>query len=401
MTERDPRIYWVWLQHALGAGSSKYKKILASYPSLADFYRAGKEGWLLEGYFTQKEMRGLCTWTLDDAAALAEYCGRLGQRIVTPEEEEYPELLRQIPNPPCVLYVKGGLPDFDSRISVSVVGTRRATQTGRTVARSIAFSLAKSGAVVVSGGALGIDSAAHKGALQAGGVTVCVLGCGIEAEYLMANASLRDAIAQKGALVSEYPPGTQASASNFPIRNRIISGLSLGTLVVEAAARSGSLITADFALDQGRDVFAVPADVCSPVSQGVNALIKSGAKAVSSAEEILEEYAGRFPDKFSLDENATDAIINDNDAMLSSPVPHPEIPAGGEGELSSDARTVLSCLDTSPRPIAEIGAKAGLDAARLLAAVTELELSEAVRSYSGGRYSLPRPSLQGRGRLKM
>lgn len=401
MTERDPRIYWVWLQHALGAGSSKQNRILASYATIADFYRAGKEAWLLEGYFTQKEMRNLCLWTIEDAAALVEYCGKIGQKIVTPEQSAYPELLRQIPNPPCALYVKGSMPDFDRRISVAIVGTRRATQTGRTVAHSIAFSLAKSGAVVVSGGALGIDSAAHRGALQAGGVTACVLGCGIETDYLMANASLRDAIAEKGVLISEFPPGTQASASNFPIRNRIISGLSLGTLVVEAAARSGSLITADFALDQGRDVFAVPADVFSPVSQGVNTLIKSGAKPVSRAEEILEEYAGRFPEKFILDENATDVIIDVNGETHPAEETEPESPAGGETDFSPDARAVLSCLGASPRHISEVGLRAGLDAPRLLAAVTELELSGAIRSYSGGRYSLPQPAAHGRGRFKM
>lgn len=402
MTEHDPAVYWLWLQHALRPGSSKQNRILASYPSLAEFYRAGKEAWLLEGYFSQKEMRGLCSWTLEDAAALVEYCGKIGQKIVTPEQPEYPELLRQIPNPPCALYVKGRLPDVDGCVSVAIVGTRRATQTGRTVAHSIAFSLAKSGAVVVSGGALGIDSAAHKGALQAGGLTVCVLGCGIDADYLMANASLRDAVAEKGALVSEFPPGTQASASNFPIRNRIISGLSLGTLVVEAAARSGSLITADFALDQGRDVFAVPADVFSPVSQGVNTLIKTGAKPVSRAEEILEEYSGRFPGKIILDENVTNDMIKDNGKISPAEVPEENRAEAGQAEFSRDARAVLACLGGSASHISELGRATGLDMPRLLAAVTELELSGAVCSYSGGRYSLPKkPAHKSRGRLKM
>ena len=170
---------------------------------------------------------------------------------------------------------------------------------------------------------------------------------------------------------------------------------------MEAAARSGSLITADFALDQGRDVFAVPADVCSPVSQGVNALIKAGAKPVSSAEEILEEYAARFPEKFILDENATNVIIDDNGETIPENPPCKEIPGKAGTVFSPDARAVLACLGTAPCHISELGKKAGLDPSRLLAAVTELELSDAVQSYSGGRYSLPRPPGRGVGRLKM
>lgn len=254
----DKRAYWVWLQHALGAGSSKQNRILTGYRTLSDFYAAGMEGWLLEGYFTHSELEKLNSFSASDAAALIEYSEKIGQRVVTPECNGYPELLRHIHNPPCALYVKGTLPDFSEAVSISVVGTRKATATGIATAHSFSFELAKQGAVVVSGGALGIDTAAHKGALQAGGKTVCVLGCGIDFNYLISNVSLRAAIANSGAVVSEYPPHTQAANSNFPIRNRIISGLSLGTLVVEAAGRSGSLITADYALEQGRDVFAVP-----------------------------------------------------------------------------------------------------------------------------------------------
>ena len=213
-----------------------------------------------------------------------------------------------------------------------------------------------------------------------------MLGCGIDFPYLMANASLRDAVAATGALISEYPPGTQASGSNFPIRNRIISGMALGTLVVEAAGKSGSLITADFALDQGRDVFAVPADIFSPVSKGVNGLIKSGAKPVSSAEEIMEEYPDRFSEKIGLDGRNSDAIIKDNGGRAEE-----ARPADGEAEdLSEDARALLARLTRAPQGLSDLTAGTGLSAARALSAVTELELAGAVRSYSGRRYSLPR-----------
>mgnify|MGYP000932863242 FL=1 len=385
--EYDLRVYWLWLQHALGAGSSKAGRILSSYPTVYDFYRAGRQSWLLEGYFTQKELRNMEAWTAEQAAALLEYSEKMRQRVITPDDSEYPELLKQISNPPCALYVKGHIPDISCRPSIAIVGTRKATATGRTAARSIAYELAKKGAVVVSGGALGIDTAAHKGALQAGGKTVCVLGCGIDANYLMVNASLRDVIAQNGALVSEYPPDTQPLGSNFPIRNRIISGLAVGTLVVEAASHSGSLITADCALDQGRDVFAVPADIYSPVSKGVNSLIKCGAKPVSSAGEILEEYSERFLGKILLDGVETNAIIKDKDIDIPKK-PHEENHTHKPENLSDDAERIYSVLSKEPAHISNIEAETGLPVQCLLAALTELELAGVVRSYSGRRYGL-------------
>ena len=392
----DPRAYWLWLQHALGAGSSKQNRILEGWRNLEDFYSAGREAWLLEGYFTPRELRGLSTFTASDGKGLLAYSEQLGQRVLTPDCGDYPAPLREIHNPPCALFVKGTLPDFEKEPAVSIVGTRKATRTGKTVSRSFAFELAKNGFVVVSGGALGIDTAAHEGALQAGGKTVCVLGCGIDADYLMANAPLRDAVALHGALISEYPPQTQANGSNFPIRNRIISGLSLGTLVVEAAERSGSLITADYALEQGRDVFAVPGGIFSPVSSGVNNLIKCGAKPVSGAKDILEEYPEWIKNKIFLDDAQTNVIIKGNDAGKGPETEAEKLEADVRpdadirDQLSPDARLLLSSLSDEPRPIAELAGVAGIPAGRLLAAVTELELAGAIDSLSGRRYRIRR-----------
>ena len=385
----DRRAFWVWIQHALGAGSSKQNRIFENFRSLADFYSTGMQGWLLEGFFTSKELEKFNSFSPADASALIEYCEKIGQQVVTPECDTYPEPLRHIHNPPCALYVKGTLPDFSTVPAISIVGTRKATATGICAARSFAFELAGQGVVVVSGGALGIDTAAHKGALQANGKTVCVLGCGIDFNYLMGNAPLRAAIANSGAVISEYPPGTQAINSNFPIRNRIISGLTLGTLVVEAAGKSGSLITADYALEQGRDVFAVPAGIYSPVSQGVNNLIKNGAKPVSNAGEILEEYLGRFPDKISLDDVSTNVIVHDEitlDAQTQKTAAEPLL----VGNYSADAVTLYANLTALPRHISELAALTNISIPRLLMAVTELELAEKISSHSGRRYSLPR-----------
>lgn len=380
--EYSSKAYWVWLQHALGAGSSKPVRILSDYKTLKDFYSAGRESWLLEGYFTQKEIYKFSSYSVSDAQALIYYCEKIGQEILTPESENYPELLRQIPNPPCALYIKGEMPDFKSCLSISVVGTRKATDAGKTAARSFAFGLAKQDVIIVSGGALGIDTAAHKGALQAGGKTVCILGCGIDVNYLMTNAELRETIAAKGVLISEYPPSTQAIGSNFPIRNRIISGLSLGTLVVEAAARSGSLITADYALDQGRDVFAVPSGIYNPVGKGVNSLIKSGAKPVSSVNEILEEYIERYPGKFHLDDTQINVIIEES-KINSKPVKKEPL-----RDASSNAQKLFSYITDKPEHISKLCSLSGLKIAEALSAVTELEIAGAIKSYPGSRYSI-------------
>ncbi|MCI1964822.1 MAG: DNA-processing protein DprA [Oscillospiraceae bacterium] len=390
MSNYDPRAFWLWLQHALGAGSSKPNRILEGWKNLEEFYAAGREAWLLEGYFTPKELRGMETYSISDAQALLVYCEQIGQKVITPDCDNYPGPLRHIHNPPCVLYTKGTLPDFDTEPAISIVGTRKATQTGKAAARSFAYELAQNGVVVVSGGALGIDTAAHQGALQAGGRTACILGCGIDTDYLMTNASLRDVIAEHGVLISEFPPQTQAVGSNFPIRNRIISGLSHGILVVEAAAKSGSLITADYALEQGRDVFAVPCGIFSPVSAGVNNLIKAGAKPVSGAKEILEEYPEWGKSKFFLDDTKTNVIIEENGTKISSSLENKKQKIPGADHFSQDAQILLSSLTDRPRPIAELAEQTQVPVARLLSAVTELELEGAIRSHSGRRYSLKR-----------
>jgi len=382
----DQRAYWIWMQHALGSGSQKPHRILAEFHTAQAFYEAGEREWRLLGILTQKEISLFSGYSLDEATAVIEYCEKIGQQVLTPQSDLYPQCLTNIHNPPCVLYVKGELPQVDLQPSIAVVGTRNATSAGIKIAFDFSYQLAKAGAVVVSGGAKGIDTAAHKGALQAGGKTVCVLGCGIEYNYLMDNASLRAAIAQSGAVVSEYPFNTPPSKMSFPIRNRIISGLSAGTLVVEAAGKSGSLITANLALEQGRDVFAIPCGLDNPVSQGVNNLIKSGAKPVSCAGEILEEYTYRFPNKIQLADTHSSvaaSVVPKEENKLSSQ-PKPLNPAN----FSQQAIALYAQLSTVPRHISELEQLSGLSAPQTLSAITELELAEKICSQSGRRYCL-------------
>jgi DNA processing protein len=213
---------------------------------------------------------------------------RLGIHLISFQDDNYPQNLLHTFNPPSLLYIRGKLKERD-RDAVAMVGTRRATTYGKMMVRKLARDLAKEGLTIVSGMARGVDTAAHWGALEAGGRTVAVLGCGVDVAYPPENRRLMAEIMESGAVISEFPLGTPPEGINFPRRNRIISGLSKGVVVVEAPLRSGALITADFALEQGREVFAVPGNINTPYSQGTNRQIKQGAKLVEDAEDILEE----------------------------------------------------------------------------------------------------------------
>ncbi len=394
MTE-DRRAYWAWLQLALGEGSFKPKRILSYFPDIPSFYDAGPVQWRSMGLFTPKELKQLSQYTPEDGKIIIENGEERGLAIITPDSEAYPQRLYQIDNPPCVLYVKGTLPDLDERPALAVVGTRNATAAGKQITYDLSMQLARAGMVIVSGGAKGIDTAAHQGALQGGGTTVCVLGCGMEYPYLMENASIRKEITRHGAVISEFPITKPAFKHHFPIRNRIISGLSAGVLVVEAAERSGSLITARTALEQNRDVFAVPCGIYNPVSDGVNNLLKAGAKPVTKATDILEEYA----DIYGLDmERAFQgtALPGQEERMLYQE-PQPvqtackteDTACRIEEPLSDDGALLLSRLSCEPLHVEQLEALTGLPSQRILAAVTELELCGAVVSYPGGYYSRP------------
>ena len=383
----DVRAYWIWLQNALGGGSGKLRRILSLCSSLQALYESGEQEWRLLGVFGDRELYSLRSFTVREAQHILEESERLGHQVLTPECEQYPRGLWEIANPPAVLYVKGTLPDFSAMPSIAVVGTRTATQSGRKIAFSLSYQLAQAGAVVVSGGARGVDTAAHKGALQAGGITLCVLGCGLEYPYLMENASLRESICTSGAVLSEYPLRTPGTKAAFPIRNRIISGLSSGVLVVEAAAKSGSLITANLALEQGRDVFAVPCGIDNPVSLGVNTLIKTGAVPVSCAADILEHYEHLYPQ-----------IPNGTSSPDKEFVAVPERVTAAKPVQGNKQSIVLSEENASPDALAVYRAmeeevhlsvlaqQTGLSTARLLSALTELELTEAIQAIGAGRY---------------
>ena len=294
---------------------------------------------------------------------------RLPIRVLTILDPNYPARLKTIHDPPLLLSVCGTLDEADHH-AVAIVGTRHMTPAGRVVTEQLGRGLALAGVTVVSGLARGIDGAAHRGALEAGGRTIAVLGCGIDRTYPPEHQSLRKTIEAQGAVLSELPLGAYPHAYHFPKRNRIISGLSLGVVVVEAALQSGSLITARMAAEQGRDVFAVPGTVQSEQSRGTNGLIKQGAKLVETVEDILDELASQFEPSFQ-------AQLQDRRAALTHPV------QSGRLSLEKDEAALYAALSPEPMHIDELIAKTGLPAASVSGLLLSLELKGAIRQLPG------------------
>jgi DNA processing protein len=312
-------------------------------------------------------------------------------------DERYPERLRTIPDPPPVLYCDG-LPEPEDRVAIAIVGARQATSYGVQVTEALARDLSRLGFTIVSGMARGIDAAAHRGALAAGGRTIAVLGCGLDVVYPPEHGRLRAEIAQSGSVMTEFPPGTRPLASHFPRRNRILSGLALGVVVVEAAEGSGSLITARLALDQGREVFAVPGPLDAPLSRGPHGLIKQGAKLVETVEDIVEELLPQLESIGTLlgqDLAATDAAgAGERRSRLTTA----RTPAGGLGnaealnlsDLSAEEKCVLTLITREPVTIDALTARTGLPPAVVAGALLELELKEVIRQMPGQWYFLVR-----------
>ncbi len=283
----DDLRYWVGFSLARGIGPVRLRTLIEIFGSVEAAWKAS-EAALRSAKLNDRVIDSLLQirhqHDLDAVLARVE---REGVRVLTWESPDYPVLLAQLTDAPPVLYVRGAITPADEW-AVAMVGTRKATVYGREVARRLAEELGRSGVTVVSGLARGIDGIAHKAAIEAGGRSIAVLGSGVDQVYPPEHRRLAEAIADNGAILSDYPLGTKPEAQNFPPRNRIISGLSLGTIVVEAGLHSGALITADFALDQGREVFAVPGSILSPGSSGCNRLLRDGAHVLTEVRDVLE-----------------------------------------------------------------------------------------------------------------
>lgn len=359
---------WVGLSRLPGVGP----RTIAGWVGRAGSARAV---WQHLPAFIQKRAEAaeiLAAWRKVDPAAILEGARLLGLTVLAACDPGFPALLRAIPDPPPVLYVRGSL---DEAASVAVVGSRRATPYGLAAAERLAFDLAQEGITIVSGLARGIDSAAHKAALDGGGRTVAVLGCGADVTYPPEHRRLAEAVATRGALVSEFPPGTPPLPGHFPRRNRLISGLALGVVVVEGAGDSGALVTVDYALDQGREVFAVPGSIFSPRSAAPHRLLRQGACMVESAGDILTELGLGSSVRSGPGEPCAVAV-----------------PSGGvEG-----AALLLALLEGGPLRLDELAEQASLSAAAVGALVTMLELRGLIRILPG-QMVMRNPAGRGRG----
>jgi DNA processing protein len=282
----EERAYWVAFNHIRGIGSARVQKLRKAFGNLHSAWEATPRQLLeagLDGRAADAIVRGRPAL---DPRLLLSRCAKLGLRVLTWEDPEYPPRLKELPLPPPVLYERGAIIEGDG-LAVAVVGTRKATPYGKEAARRFTAALAAGGITVVSGLARGIDAEAHAAALERGGRTLAVLGCGADVVYPPEHARLSQRIAESGAILSDYPPGTPPDAANFPPRNRIIAGLAVATLVVEAGEESGALLTAWYAAEYGRDVFAVPGSIFSPASKGCHRLIGDGAQPAVSPDELL------------------------------------------------------------------------------------------------------------------
>jgi DNA processing protein len=358
----DEFYYWFALRSVPFVGNVTYRRLLESFGSPARVLDAPLDALASVKGVGHAAAVAITTHDYRRAATQeAEAFAQSGARLVTLLDSDYPPLLKEIPDPPPYLYLRGSLPEAGT--AIAVVGSRLASDYGIATTSRLSRELAEQGVTIVSGLAQGVDAAAHRGALQAGGRTIGVLGCGIDQVYPPGNRQLFREMAEQGAIVSEFPMGTRPDAPNFPRRNRIISGLSRGVLVVEAAERSGSLITARFALEQGREVFAVPGNITHRASRGTNSLIKQGAKLVESVADILGELP---PEGINLPQWARQQGFN----------------------LSPAEEALCGLLADGPLHIDELTVRSELTVSAVSAMLLRLELQGAVMQMSGKMFSL-------------
>ncbi len=310
-------LFWIWLSRRLGVGSKLYPVLLERFGTPYDIYNADEDEIVSTvPELGTRERRALCNKNLDEAYEIAGYCKRNQYSILCYNDARYPLSYRSLSDPPLLLYYRGTLPDFQNRLCIAMVGTRKMSEYGRRIAYKIAYELAAAGVIIVSGMALGVDSVASCAALAAGGQTVAIFGNGIDVAYPPEHAGFKKILEQRALIMSEFAPGTEPKGSNFPIRNRLISGLCQGTLVVEGAEGSGALITADRALSQGRDLYAVPANIGDPNASGVNRLIRDGARVVLCADDILKQYSLLYRHSTSVASSASLGKRSDYDGEM-------------------------------------------------------------------------------------
>lgn len=417
---------WIWLTTRKGLTLRGQQLVLSYFGTPAEAYQASPRTIAEVPGLIPREREALAQKDTAGAETILQTCSDQGIRVVTCQDAAYPQRLLAIDCPPLVLYYKGTLLPFDDLPVVTVVGSRSASAYGLATARRMGNQIGACGGVVVSGAAKGIDSQALEGALEAGGTVAAVLGNGLDIVYPKSSEGVYQAVTHHGCLLSEFAPGTPPLARNFPQRNRIMSGLALGVLVVEAPKQSGSLITAGLALEQGRDVFAVPGNIGIKSCEGSNALLQEGAMLVTSGWDIMREYAPRYPERVKNQRENPVVPFPAGAApelMVATPVSAPkrrEIPQNsgknlaeaknpaGNGEngidnkakrnyidlqeklsaLTSDEKAIAAVLISGSCHVDDIVAQTGLPVSRILASLTLLEVKGYVTQEPGKRFHL-------------
>lgn len=376
-TENIVLINLIRLQQAFGAGSVKSVRI----------YKIIKENNLLSNNFDKnilsdiiesKDAEKIISVEISAVFKIINDCIKNDIFVITVEDEKYPDRLRNIDDMPIVLYIKGIFPDVDNEPIISIVGPRKISSFGKKAAFSLSKRLAKSGMIISSGGALGADTCAHKGALSCNGKTIAVLGCGICYDYLPENRQMRVEITKNGCVISEHPPYAATTKYAFPVRNRIVSAISLGTVVIEAGEKSGALITARLANEQGRDVFVIPGNPTRSEYKGSNALLRDGAYPLLDANDIFNQYISIFPEKIDIEK----AYNQDNSSNLKE-----KILKKSHLGLSNEAKIVYNSLNKLKFTADDL-INLELTDDQLISALTELEIERLIKALPGGVYEL-------------
>ena len=412
----ENNLYWVWLSCRLGVESKEFGRLIGSISDPYEIYRMTEEE-IEQLRLREDTKKRLCDKSLTDAYGIIKYCKTERVEIIGYGSKKYPERLKSIEDPPILLYCKGKMPDFNSMLCIGIVGTRKMSEYGMRSAYKISYELAAAGTCVVSGMAVGIDGVSACGAIEGGGATVAVLGCGIGRVYPKAHTALAKAIRSSGAIITEFPPDEEPRGYNFPKRNRIISGLCQGIIVIEGAKGSGALITATRAIEQGRQLFALPGKVNESNSDGPNELIKNGAYVALSAEDVIGYYDFLYHDTFDMRAYARAKKSSDfncravekygvgtvsntvgyektevepSETRVNKAPPKPVVKEKAEAPKNTDT------LDASTRKVydalpdgaftADALASCGIPVYELMTALTMLEINGLIASLPGGAY---------------
>lgn len=371
---KDNTLLYIWLNSIEALSPARKRNLMEYFGDIDSLFGASEADYIKSGLKCETSaLEALCRKNLDFAKTEFERAQNMGISLIPYGNRDYPPALYNIYDPPILLYAAGDVSLLQNELAFCIVGSRYSSEYGITAASSIAFKLAGAGFTIVSGLAVGIDSAAHKGALRARGKTIGVAGCGLTVDYPSGNRALRKEILEKGLIISEFPLDTNALAGNFPQRNRILSGLSLGTAVIEAGKRSGALITARYAREQNKDVFALPGNITSPNSSGTNELIADGAQVLLSAENILAEYFVRYPKYFRQDFGSYSEEAYKSAACFY------------DDEFNDN---IIKLLKDGEMHVDDIAKASGEDISKVNAHLTILQIKGLVREKPGRRYEL-------------